>query len=605
MNRFNLLLAFCALLFICCTSSCGSSGADLAETALTGATGATPALADGQDVDEIVGKSASGAKHAKKWRCVSKCWSCRAGNIQNLTATSAEDCINLTWDKVKHAHGYRVNYRKVGAHKWTFCGFSDTNSFKFCETADCTKYEFRVRALTCYCAGKWSAIVTSWVGGEPAAALPGAVSGLSLTAGETSITANWTAVDGAESYTFQYRAVGDEDWTEAGISTTPTFELNTGLLTCTRYEVRIRATNCLGDGEWSEVATGWIGSEPPTAAPGLVEGLALTAGDSSITANWTALAGAESYSVEYRAAGAADWTSAGLSTGTSLEIMGDLLACTNYEVRIRATNCLGDGEWSAAVMGHIGSEVPGSAPAAVVLTSVSTGDDDTISVAYETQASADSYEVSYRAQGDEAWTVAGISTTGSFDLAQNIVECTFYEVRVRATNCVGDGEYSTAGIGYIGENPDDCGEDECVPCGGSISELTLGYNGKKAGTVVVKDNAGAEVFSGEVKKGDTFTISGNVNGAFGNKLTLTINNKTVTLKTTCKSGIGIGTTAGNFAVVAGSSTAGELCPITPCQSCHKPKCKYHKKAMKCKARGDDKGCQQEYDNCRAAKQGKK
>ena len=350
MNRFNLLFALCALAFICCTSSCGSSGADLAETALAGATGATPAFADGQDVDELVGKSTSGTKK-EKWRCVSKCWSCKAGDIKNLTATSDADCIKLKWDKVKNAHGYRINYRKVGAKYWCFAGFSCDPWFKFCDTADCTKYEFRVRALTCNCAGKWSATVTSWVGGEPATAVPGAVTGVALTAGATSITANWTAVAGAESYTFSYRAAGAADWTEAGITTTPTFELTTGLLPCTRYEVRIRATNCKGDGEWSEVATGWIGSEPPSAAPDSVAGLALTAGDSSITVNWTALAGAESYSVEYRAAGATDWTSAGLSTGTSLEITGTLLACTNYEVRIRATNCLGDGEWSAPVTG--------------------------------------------------------------------------------------------------------------------------------------------------------------------------------------------------------------------------------------------------------------
>ena len=243
-------------------------------------------------------------------------------------------------------------------------------------------------------------------------------------------------------------------------------------------------------------------------------------------------------------------------------------------------------------------------PAAVVLTSVSTGDDDTISVAYETQSSADSFEVSYRAQGDAAWTVAGISTTGSFDLTQNIVECTFYEVRVRATNCKGDGDYSTTGIGYIGENPDDCGADECVPCSGKIKSLTIKYTGKAAGTVVVKDNAGAEIFSGAVAKGDTFTINGNANGYFGNKISLTIGEKTVNLKTTCKVGIGPGVEVGKFQILAGTSDGGELCPVTPCPVCVKPDCKFHKKACKCKAKGDDKGCEKEYDNCRA-KNGKK
>ena len=505
MNRLNLLLALCALVLICCTSSCGGSGAGDLDSAAA-LTGATPALAiDGQDSDELVGKSASSAC---KWRHVSRCWCQTPAKVKNLKASSNADNISLTWDKVKNAHGYRINYRVEGAEKWTFAGFSNTNNFTFsCDLAGCTYYEFRVRALSCYCPGKWSDTVKSWIGGEPAAAVPGAVTGLMLTGGDSTITATWAAVDGAESYTVQYRAAGTEEWTDAGLATEPTLELTGEFAACAKYEVRVRATNCKGDGDWSEAATGWLGAAEP----------------------------------------------------------------------------------------------PDAAPEAVTLTSVGTGDDDTISVAWDALDGAESYEVSYRAQGDEQWTVAGISTTTGFDLTGNIVECTFYEIRVRASNCKGDGEYSATGVGYIGAtSPDDCGsDDECTECQGGVSELTIGYTGKKAADVVVKDAQGNQLFSGSVEQGGQFTVTApQGGGTLGNKITLVIGNKSWSIKTNCKQAVGPGLEVGKFAVLSGKSTAGDLCPVTQCPVCHKTSCKYHRKACKCKAHGDDKGCDAAYDQCR-------
>jgi fibronectin type 3 domain-containing protein len=505
MNRLNLLLALCALVLICCTSSCGGSGAGDLDTAAA-LTGATPALAiDGQDTDELVGKSVSSAC---KWKHVSRCWCQCPAQVKNVKATSNPDSISLAWNKVKNAHGYRINYRVEGAKKWSFAGFSNTNSFTFnCDLAGCTYYEFRVRALSCYCPGKWSTVVKSWIGGEPAAAVPGTVTGITLTGGDSTITANWTAVDGAESYTVQFRAAGTEEWTDAGLATEPTLELTGDFATCTKYEVRIRATNCKGDSDWSETATGWLG----------------------------------------------------------------------------------------------GTEPPDSAPGAVTLTSVGTGDDDTISVAWDALAGAESYEVSYRAQGDEQWTVAGISTTTGFDLTGNLVECTFYEVRARASNCKGDGEYSEAGVGYIGAtSPDDCGADECAACSGGITELTVGYSGKKAADVVVTDAQGAQLFSGSVNQGDQFTVTAAQAGAaLGKKITLNVGNKSWSIKTNCKQDVGPGFEVGKFAVLAGKSGAGDLCPITPCPVCGHNDCEYHCKACKCKAHGDDDGCDSAYDQCRA------
>ena len=91
----------------------------------------------------------------------------------------------------------------------------------------------------------------------PAAEEPDAPSAPSLTAGETWLEASWTAPDDNGSaitgYDVHYRETGG-NWQDANHTGTGTTKRITGLAADTAYEVRVRASNAEGAGDWSPSA---------------------------------------------------------------------------------------------------------------------------------------------------------------------------------------------------------------------------------------------------------------------------------------------------------------------------------------------------------------
>ena len=189
------------------------------------------------------------------------------------------------------------------------------------------------------------------VEGPPAEA-PDAPAAPALTVGTTWIEASWTAPNdnGAAitGYDVEYRETGG-NWQDADHTGTGATKRITGLAADTAYEVRVRASNPEGDSDWSPVASGRTEAEatPPDApsAP------ALTAGTTWIEATWTAPddngAAITGYDLHYRETGG-NWQDAGHSgTGTTKRIAG-LAADTAHQVRVRASNANGAGDWSPA-----------------------------------------------------------------------------------------------------------------------------------------------------------------------------------------------------------------------------------------------------------------
>ena len=106
-----------------------------------------------------------------------------------------------------------------------------------------------------------SSPASATVQGPPPAA-PDAPSAPRLTAGETWLEASWTAPadNGAAvtDYDVEYRAAGG-NWTDVSHAGTATTKRIEGLATDTDHEVRVRASNAAGAGDWSPVASSRTG----------------------------------------------------------------------------------------------------------------------------------------------------------------------------------------------------------------------------------------------------------------------------------------------------------------------------------------------------------
>ena len=191
---------------------------------------------------------------------------------------------------------------------------------------------------------------------DPAPEAPDAPSAPTLTAGQTWLEASWTAPANNGSaitgYDVHYRETGG-NWQNANHTGTGTTKRITGLTADTAYEVRVRASNAEGASDWSPAAS--ARTDTAAEAPDAPSAPTLTAGQTWLEASWTAPADNGSaitgYDVHYRETGG-NWTDANhTGTGTTKRIEG-LTADTAYQVRVRASNAEGTGDWSPAASGR-------------------------------------------------------------------------------------------------------------------------------------------------------------------------------------------------------------------------------------------------------------
>jgi hypothetical protein len=185
-------------------------------------------------------------------------------------------------------------------------------------------------------ASTWSTRVASFTLDQCTPAVCGDPTGLSSSSiTNTNATVSWTAVSGATSYDVDYKLTSSTTWTNAATATTATSVNITALTQGTTYDWRVRA-NCSG-GSGNYVAAQFTTTSPATCnTPGGLTSSSVTS--NGATVSWTAVSGANNYTVEYKLSSATAYTvAASAATTTSVNITG-LTASSTYDWRVRA-NC--------------------------------------------------------------------------------------------------------------------------------------------------------------------------------------------------------------------------------------------------------------------------
>ena len=289
----------------------------------------------------------------------------------------------------------------------------------------------------------------------PPATAPSAPSAPMVTAGDGQLEVSWAAPsDGGSAindYDVRYRPVFTATWMELPDSTRSSARDATipGLNNGRTYQVQVRAGNSVGDGPWSESATGTpVGVPAAPAAPGL------TAGTGQLEVSWRAPSdngsAIDDYDVRYRSAGGS-WTGlpdTAKSTARSVTITG-LRNGTAYEVQVRAGNSIGDGPWSQSAMA-----TPVGVPAAPAAPDV-TGGDGQLEVRWtppsDNGSPIDDYDVRFRGPGGSWSSVRDTEkSTATSATIRGLRNGITFEVQVRAGNSVGDGPWSSSGTGTTG-----------------------------------------------------------------------------------------------------------------------------------------------------------
>ena len=368
--------------------------------------------------------------------------------------TSGNTQLGVSWT-VPESGGspitdYDVQYSSDSGTTWTHWDASTTSTdttTTITGLTNGTAYEVQVRAKNQRGNGFWSASSSETPGKPSAPSAPTLTAGRAAGVVDTAqLTVTWTAPTtnglAVNDYDVQYSSDSGTTWTEwnASNTSTTTTATITGLAAGT-WQVQVRAASSAGDGPWSASASQAVTTAP--AAPTMPK---LASGTSSLSASWTASANGGSsitgYAVQYRAAGAANWTSSPHTGTTASAAITGLNNGTAYEVQVRAVNAIGSGPWSASAVGKAGAP---SVPLDVwVLARGGSLEVSWLVPATDNGSDVTDYDVRYREVGTSAWSETADTTQSTWwkQTISSLTNGTAYEVQVRAENANGSGHWS-------------------------------------------------------------------------------------------------------------------------------------------------------------------
>ena len=137
---------------------------------------------------------------------------------------------------------YEVSYSANGGSSWTVAGTTSATSMSVTLPVGTTSVQFRVRAKDSN--GQWGSYTT---GSAVSVLLAPTLTAPSLAMQGQDITLNWTAIEGATSYTLQRKADTDADWVEVYSGTALTFTEAVGTWTSVQYRVQADFDGVTGD----------------------------------------------------------------------------------------------------------------------------------------------------------------------------------------------------------------------------------------------------------------------------------------------------------------------------------------------------------------------
>ena len=372
----------------------------------------------------------------------------------SLTTTGA----TATWTAVSGATSYNVQYKPTAGSTWTTVSSAST-SYAMSGLTAATAYQVQVQTVCNTGSSAYSAAVSFTTLALPTCGVPTGLAVGSLTT--TGATATWTTVSGAISYNVQYKPTAGSTWTTVANATAS--RALTGLTPSTAYQVQVQTICSAGSSAYSAAVSFTTATPPPTCGvpTSLAAGSLTTTG---ATATWTAVGGAISYNVQYKATTASTWTTVSTS-GTSYAI-ASLTAGTAYQVQVQTVCSAGASAYSTAA--SFTTLTP--PPTCGVPTGLAAGSLTTTgaTATWTAVSGATSYNVQYKPATGSSWTT--VSTSGLSYAINGLTAATAYQVQVQTVCSAGSSAYSAA-VSFTTIDvvvPPSCG----IPTGVTISSIT-------------------------------------------------------------------------------------------------------------------------------------
>ena len=391
-----------------------------------------------------------------------------------LRATPGDEQVTLTWNDPDESSisGYLylqstdggTSYNEIRADEIPPGQAATTTEYTVTGLQNDTTYTFQIKADNAAGPSEASESVTVTPRKKrPRPQLPpAAVTGLRAETVEEGYLLTWDALQDTSITIFQYRydpAASWSDWidipdSDLGTTSYTVVAADLGLDVNTEYRFQVRAVNTVGlgpDGEATPFASS-LNTAPDFGAAtttrsveenspaGTAVGSPVSATDANDDALIYTMSGTDA------ALFTIDPTTGQIAVGESVTL--DFEAGTSYEVTVTVEDisaATASIQVTIVIVNVL--ELPGQ-PDAPVLESA---DPSALEVSWTAPSNTgppiSGYDLQYRTQGADAWMDYGTTVTETTATIDGLTSNTAYEVRVRAINDEGSGEWSEAGVG--------------------------------------------------------------------------------------------------------------------------------------------------------------
>ena len=292
----------------------------------------------------------------------------------NVTATTGDSGISISWSAVAGAEYYAVERTTNGGASWTTIAPNITGTNYTDSTAVAgTSYRYAVTAHKTFGSGVLSSgrgALSETVSIQQVPVVetpPAAPASITATAGSGSIAVTWAESSGAAYYTLERKA-GSGAWSAIAQNYTGRSYTDSSVTAGTEYQYRVTAHKNGTSGVLSSSATtsGTVTAQADTPSGNVTldapASVTATAGSGQISVTWGTVSGASRYQLERSADNGATWTTLLLYQTANSYTDTTVASGTSYKYRVTAFSSSGDTS-PAAVSS---SATPQAAPAAVI-----------------------------------------------------------------------------------------------------------------------------------------------------------------------------------------------------------------------------------------------
>lgn len=354
---------------------------------------------------------------------------------------TGETTIDVDWDEVDDADGYRLQRSPNGSTGWTQIAETGPGVITFGDTGleRDTEYFYRVRAFTDVGESGWTPVQSAMTDPEAAPVLQ-----VGALPNPTQVQMTWTDPYPDElNWDIERSDDGVTGWAIVGTRGPDiTNGVDSSLTPDTEYFYRVRAIRPGGPAPYSNVESVTTLPGFPPDAPNILQANAISSSEIDLT--WSDNAHDETaYELQRSSVGmTGPWTTVDANLPADTEDYSDsgLNFLTQYWYRVRCRNVWGDSDWSNVATATTDG-VPPNAPS--FLSAEADGTDRIDLVWIDNSTNEDNFELQRSLDGVSGWATFVFPVENQTTYTNTgLTEDTEYFYRIRAQNVWGDSAWS-------------------------------------------------------------------------------------------------------------------------------------------------------------------